>query len=394
MAGDDCGFDVAAAVQHVAQNLLEARQRRLSGDVVGGTNLFGRDQSEGPANRFRRVVERCFQSDFGVVQAIGFELHLGAAGASAEEVDGAAFADHVDGPLPSFGTADRFDDHVAAALLRRERADGVDHVWNLGGLNDFVRAHVFGGFDLAVAFDDGDHVASDGAGDLNEHQSDGAAAENGDGVADLDTGLVQAAEDAGQRLGHGGVFHADVGRDDQHVGFNDAARNANVFGVSTVVEEQIFAEVFLMLGAVEAHLAGRGVEGDDAHALLEAIDSGADFLNDSGEFVAEQGGRNDHAGVIAALVNLEIGAAGEGNLNLDENLAVSDARDGNLFDFEVFFAVQDGGGHFSIHCEFPSVKPGQPRRLSLREPCPFTTNICPAVRMKPRPFKTKHRAGS
>src|SRR5579862_213034 len=273
MAGDDCGFDVAAAVQHVAQNLLEARQRRLSGDVVGGANLFGRDQSEGPANCFRRVVERRFQCDFGVMQAIGFELHFGAAGASTEEVDGAAFADHVDGPLPGFGAAYGFDHYVAAALLRRERADGVDHVRNLGGLNNFVCAHVFGGFDLAVALDHGDDVASDGAGDLNEHEADGTAAENGDGVADFDSGFVQAAQDASQGLGHGGVFHADVGRDDQHVGFNDAARHANVFGVSTVVEEQIFAEVFLMLGAVEAHLARGGVEGDDAHALLESVDS-------------------------------------------------------------------------------------------------------------------------
>ncbi len=145
MAGDDCGFDVAAAVQHVTQNLLQARQRRLPGNVVGGTNLLGRDQSEGPANRFRRVVERGFQSDFGIVQAIGFELHFCSTGAAAEEVHGAAFADHVDGPLPRFRLADGFDDHVATALLGRKRADGFDYIRHFGGLNDLVRAHLLGG---------------------------------------------------------------------------------------------------------------------------------------------------------------------------------------------------------------------------------------------------------
>ena len=118
MAGDDCGFDVAAAVQHVTQNLLQAGKRSLPRDVVGGADFFGRDQSEGPANRFRRVVERGFQGDFGLVQAIGLELHSCSTGAAAEEVDGAAFADHVDRPLPRFRLAYCFDDHVATALLR------------------------------------------------------------------------------------------------------------------------------------------------------------------------------------------------------------------------------------------------------------------------------------
>ena len=89
-----------------------------------------------------------------------------------------------------------------------------------------------------------------------------------------------------------------------------------------------------MLGAVEAHLAGRGVQRDDAHALLEAVDAGADFFDDSGQFVAEQRGRNDHAGVIAALVHLEVGAAGQGDLDLDQNLAVTHARDGDFFDLQ------------------------------------------------------------
>ena len=128
VAGNYGGFDIASAVQHVAENLLQARQGRLAGDVVGRTNLFCRDQSECPANCFRRVVECSFQRDFGIVQAIGLELHFRSAGAATEEIHSAAFADHVDGPLPGFGFADCFDHYIATALLRRERANGIDDV--------------------------------------------------------------------------------------------------------------------------------------------------------------------------------------------------------------------------------------------------------------------------
>src|SRR6266849_372046 len=118
VAGNDGRFDVAAAVHHVAKDLLEARQRGFASDVVGGANLFGGDQAKGTANRFRRVMERGLERDFRIVQAIGIELHFGAAGASAKKVYGAAFADHFYCPLPGFGTAHCFNDDIATALLR------------------------------------------------------------------------------------------------------------------------------------------------------------------------------------------------------------------------------------------------------------------------------------
>ncbi len=59
-----------------------------------------------------------------------------------------------------------------------------------------------------------------------------------------------------------------------------------------------------MLGAIEAQAAGGGVQGNDTHSLLEAANSRSYFFDGAGQFVPEQGGGNDHAGVIAALVNL------------------------------------------------------------------------------------------
>jgi hypothetical protein len=104
-----------------------------------------------------------------------------------------------------------------------------------------------------------------------------------------------------------------------------------------------------MLGAVEAHLARGRIEGDNLHALLEAVDAFAHLFDNSGEFVAEEGRRNDHAGVVATLIDLEIGPAGESDLYFDEYLTLFDAGDRHSFNLEIFFAVQDGGGHFSVH---------------------------------------------
>jgi hypothetical protein len=109
-----------------------------------------------------------------------------------------------------------------------------------------------------------------------------------------------------------------------------------------------------VLGAVKTHLARRGVQRDHAHAFFEAIHAGAHFLDYACQFVAEQRRRHNHAGVIATLVHLEIGAAGKSNLHLDQNFAIPDAGNGHSFYLQIFFAVQDGGCHLSVHCLLPS----------------------------------------
>ena len=63
MPGNDCRLNLSGAVEHVSQDLLQARERGFPGDVVSGPNLFGRNQTECPANRFRRVMECRLQRD-------------------------------------------------------------------------------------------------------------------------------------------------------------------------------------------------------------------------------------------------------------------------------------------------------------------------------------------
>jgi hypothetical protein len=70
-----------------------------------------------------------------------------------------------------------------------------------------------------------------------------------------------------------------------------------------------------------------------------------DFRNHPGEFVAEDGGRDDHLGVVAALENFQVGAAGERGLDADADFAGLERRRRNFLDEDFFFSVEDGGFH-------------------------------------------------
>src|SRR5262245_44824142 len=100
-------------------------------------------------------------------------------------------------------------------------------------------------------------------------------------------------------------------RDLQHVFHDDACWNAHVFGVSAVVEENVLAEIFLAAAAVVTAKTGRRICRNDAHAdapaSFGAFANGHDLTD---HFVAEDGGRLNHLGVIAALPDFQVGAVG------------------------------------------------------------------------------------
>src|SRR5579864_7969443 len=76
--GNDGSFDIAIAVQHVMENLLQPGQWRLASNVIGGTNLLLGNQRECSAHGFRGVMESRFQRDLRVMQPVGIQLHFGA----------------------------------------------------------------------------------------------------------------------------------------------------------------------------------------------------------------------------------------------------------------------------------------------------------------------------
>src|SRR5437660_11698845 len=63
MAGNDSGLDVAVAIKHVSENLLQSRERRFAGNLIMGTTFLFRNDPERPSNGIRAVMERCIQSN-------------------------------------------------------------------------------------------------------------------------------------------------------------------------------------------------------------------------------------------------------------------------------------------------------------------------------------------
>ena len=61
--------------------------------------------------------------------------------------------------------------------------------------------------------------------------------------------------------------------------------------------------------------------------------------------MAEDGGGHDHFGVIAALENLQIRAAGKRGFDADADFARVERGRRDVLDLNFFPAVQDGGFH-------------------------------------------------
>jgi hypothetical protein len=159
--------------------------------------------------------------------------------------------------------------------------------------------------------------------------------------------LFEAAQDAGQGFGEGGVLEGDGVGDREGVFFDDACGDADELGVGTVVEEEVVAEVLLAVEAEEAGVAGCGVEREDAVAEGEPGDAFADLDDGSGDLVAEEAVEGEHLGVIAAAVDFEVGAAGEGGADAQDELAGAGGGDGHVLDAQVFLAAKNGGPHGS-----------------------------------------------
>src|SRR5689334_13801303 len=250
---------------HVLENAGKIGERNFSGDEIAGAHFAARDGVERFTNETRRVMESRLDGDFRIVKERGIELHLRAARAPAEEIHAAALANHFDGPLPRGRRADGFDDSVGAAAAFGELADKLDGAVHFGDVECSIGAETLGGFNLTFALAESYDADVTARKNADEFQSDGAAADDDGGVARTDLRFINAAKDAGERLDQGGVVEADVFRNLEQILPDDAARDAHVFGISAVIEQEVFAEIGLLLAAVETGAARRGIRGDNAH---------------------------------------------------------------------------------------------------------------------------------
>jgi len=61
---DNGRFNVAVAVEHVSQNVMQSRQRSLTRDVIRTPHFPLSNQTERAANGLGRVMEGRFQRNF------------------------------------------------------------------------------------------------------------------------------------------------------------------------------------------------------------------------------------------------------------------------------------------------------------------------------------------
>src|SRR5262249_19637960 len=162
-------------------------------------------------------------------------------------------------------------------------------------MHNVMRTHAARRLDLALALDHCYHVASHGLSNMHEHEPDGPSSDYSHGVADLHSRLMQSAKHASQGLNHRSFLTTHMSRYGQHVDISGSARDADVFCISSVVDEAVFAKMLVVGRAVKTALAGARVQRNHPRALLEAAYARPNFFNDAGEFMPEQRRRDNHS---------------------------------------------------------------------------------------------------
>ena len=102
----------------------------MAGDEGACLETAAGNEIESFAADGRGVMEGGAQGDVAVVDAVGVERDTGADGASAEEVDRAAFAHHFYRFLPCLGNADGFNGDIDSTIIGRESASFADGFLN------------------------------------------------------------------------------------------------------------------------------------------------------------------------------------------------------------------------------------------------------------------------
>jgi hypothetical protein len=183
---------------------------------------------------------------------------------------------------------------------------------------------------------------------MDHHEAQGAASYYRDCVFRMRVGIEKSMDGASERFSECGVLERNVVRDDERVLGDDAGGDADELGISAVVEEQVVAEILLPALAEIALAAGRRIESDNATAVEKALDSLPRLDDGSGQLVAEEGGRDDHAGMVSAAKNFEIRSTGEGSADAHDKLAVACPGNRHIFDANVLASVEDCGLHGSL----------------------------------------------
>ncbi len=174
----------------------------------------------------------------------------------------------------------------------------------------------------------------------DKFQPDRPTADDDSGVAGAHFHFMNAAQHAGQWFDQRGTLVIDRVRHFQHIFGDDAPGYAHVLGIGAVVEQEIFAKIFLAAAAMVAAEARRGVCCDHANAHAPArVNPLADSHYFADNFVAKNSGRTDHFCVIAAFPYFQISAIGESETHTKQNFISRERRHIDFFDAQIFAPV-------------------------------------------------------
>ena len=165
----------------------------------------------------------------------GIELNLAFVRTAAEEVHRPAAAHHAHCKLPRIRLADGFNRDIHAAALGKV-ARGGNQVFPRAGIQKLFGSHAGRAFQLRRTPAHRDHARAVDLRQPHKHQADRAQPDHGNRVARPDGSLFQTAHHAGQRLNQRRILIGDVGRNLVHIPLDDSAGDADVLGVSAVVE--------------------------------------------------------------------------------------------------------------------------------------------------------------
>ena len=192
----------------------------------------------------------------------------------------------------------------AAATRVGEAAHFRHPVGAIGGNNEFGRAHALGALELRRAPSHGNHAGAAQVRQSDEHQPDRTQADHRDRIPFANPGFLNAAHHAGQWLDHRRVAVSDSIGDLMGVASHNRAGDPNIFGVSAVVEQKVFAKVLLLPLAGITVSAGRRIGRDDPLPHLEISHFRTDRYNVTRQLVPQHRRRSDHACMVTAPEHL------------------------------------------------------------------------------------------
>src|SRR5438874_12739373 len=107
-----------------------------------------------------------------------------------------------------------------------------------------------------------------------------------------------------------------------------------------------------MFRAIEAHLAGRGIQGYDAHSFLESADILANFLDHSSQFVSEEGWWHNHESMIADLKLYQLGQSARRISSLTQFQSRATADHHCRFQYQTLILTACNHIYFTFHSQF------------------------------------------